>query len=120
MDPVQYPQHEINSSQHQPYPGLDIDAVLSVRMNDMALKYEAQLNLFKSSLQDQFITATQQSEIENGHLREELARLQAFQRLISKWVKPQASTSTNALMTLVHVRVQPSPPPRTLGLPQVR
>ncbi|KAJ6612533.1 hypothetical protein B0H10DRAFT_1952225 [Mycena sp. CBHHK59/15] len=81
MDPAQYPQHEINSSQHQPYPGLDIDAVLSARMNNMALKYEAQLDLFKSSLQDQFITATQQSEIENGRLREELARLQAFQHV---------------------------------------
>ncbi|KAJ6604073.1 hypothetical protein B0H10DRAFT_2314262, partial [Mycena sp. CBHHK59/15] len=81
MDPAQYPQHGIDLTQRQHYPELDIDAVLSARMNDMALKYEAQLDLFKSSLRDQFTTATQQSNIENGLLREELARLRALQRV---------------------------------------
>ncbi|KAJ6558703.1 hypothetical protein B0H10DRAFT_2201340, partial [Mycena sp. CBHHK59/15] len=84
MDPQQYPQHEIDATQHQQYPQqleLDIDAVLSARMNEMRLKYEAQLDQFKSSLQDQFTTATQQSHVENGLLREELARLRGVQRV---------------------------------------
>ncbi|KAJ6632606.1 hypothetical protein B0H10DRAFT_1938188 [Mycena sp. CBHHK59/15] len=90
MDPAQYPQHEINSSQHQPYPGLDIDAVLS-------------------------------SEIENGRLREELARLQAFQHVAMEpdiEMGETAGKHINNALDLVHVRVRPAPHQGPLDCPK--
>ncbi|KAJ6611074.1 hypothetical protein B0H10DRAFT_378265 [Mycena sp. CBHHK59/15] len=104
MDPAQYPQHEIDSTQHQHYPELDIDTILSARMDDMRLKYQAELDAFKSSLESQFTAATQQSHVENGLLLEELTRLRGIER---------AAMEPDIEMAEVHKRTRdPRPRPR--------
>ncbi|KAJ6620002.1 hypothetical protein B0H10DRAFT_1946311 [Mycena sp. CBHHK59/15] len=82
MDPQKhFPQHEIDVTQQFPRE-VDLDAVLTARMNEMRLQYDEELRQFKSSLQAQFATATQQSQqsqMENERLRDELARLRVAQ-----------------------------------------